>query len=245
MSECPNIQRNPPEIEAQFPPGTQPESRIMPETPCLPALSALRSFGYTPLLVTGTLRQLLLQHFADPDHIQNGRLRKYLEDAGVWQTPGQIALVIESAARWMPEKAGVRPAILLKEGNWEYNQMLIGNLAWVEADTGEEVSLGMWRGTHTILVIGVDAAETQVLATEIAKLLVWFAKTIANALELHDFRLVQIGETHALQESREHYVVPLQLTYAAEERWSVHRDAPRTQKIQLSPTGILGVPVGM
>ena len=231
---------NPPQIEARFPPGSAPEGRILPEERCLPTLSAVRSFGYTPLLITGALRQVLLQHFADAENVQNARLRRYLQERGVWTAGAQSGLVIESFAHWAPEKAGDRPAILLKEGDWTYQQMFPGNFAGADPTTGDESSLGMWAGTHTLFVVGVEVAETQILAAETARILVWFSRTIMNQLELHLFRVDKIGAPHTLTESREHYTVPIDVAYAAEERWLVYQEAPRVRTINLAASGEFG-----
>ncbi len=231
---------NPPEIEALFPAGSQPESRVVADTSCIPALSALLSFGYTPLILTGTIRQLLLQHYCDPDNILSARLRRYLQQNGAWNNTPNTGLLIESVANWRPEVAGKRPALLIREGDWDFKQVLIGDTIGTEWQSGVEDHLGMWQGSHIIFAIGIDAAETQILAAETAKVLVWFSRTIANQLDLHQFRVVKIGGLSAVEESREHYVSPIHLVYAAEERWSVQQDAPRLKKITFVPDAIFG-----
>lgn len=220
------------EVEALFPRGTRPEIRI-------PKLSALCSFGETPRLMSGTIRQILLQHFADSGNIMSASLRAYLEQEGVWTGDEKTSLYIETLARWRPELTEARPAIIIKEGDWQNERVGIGDMFGADARTGAVSYCSHWRGTHVIFALGGEGAETQVLAAEIAKLLVWFGPVIMDQLELHRFLLTSVSGLHAVQEATENYVAAVSVGYVAEERWDLTVEAPRLRRIVFQPEEVL------
>jgi hypothetical protein len=230
--QCPVPGANPAEVEACYPVGSAPEVRIQ-------KISALGSFGETPLLMTGALRQLLLQHFVDPDNVMSASLRAYLEREGAWAAETPSGIYIESIARWRPELTEARPALVIKEGDWQQDRMGIGARAGFEERTGAHLYGTFWNGAHTLFALGGEGAETQILAAEVAKLLVYFSEVIADQLDLHRFQVTAIGGLAALAESTENYVVPVSVGYAAEDRWAVQLEAPRLKRVVFSAEAIL------
>jgi len=216
---------NPPEIEALFPEGTVPEVRF-----CKP--SSLRSFGFTPLVVTGAIRQTLLQHFADPNQVISASLRAYLTREGAWTAGVDTGLYIEALSEWRPELTEARPALIIKENDWTWTRLGIGDRAGADFRSGTEFFGGMWSGSHTVFALGKEGAETQILASEVAKTLLWYADKLESSFDLHRLLPTQIGALSALEESTEHYVVPITIAVAAWESWSLTEEAPRLKEIE-------------
>lgn len=215
-----------------YPDGTLPEVR-------LDRISAICSFGHTPRLMTGIIRQILLQVFVDADNIRNSYLREHLRREGVWSGGVDTGILIESLLKWDPTTTGKRPAILIKENDWEWWRVGIGDYAGVDWRSGKEQFLGYWKGSHTIFAIGGEGPETQLLSVEVAKLLLYYGRVITQQMSLHRFVPVKIGSASALQESTENYVVPIVFAYAAEERWSTQVDAPRLKRITLNTDDLM------
>jgi len=177
------------------------------------------------------MRQILMQHYCDPDHVEDVRLREYLEENGAW-TPGtDTGLYIESLARWRPELTEMRPAIVIKEGDWTWRRVGIGEQAGIDGRTGMMRYAGLWNGSHTLFALGGEGAETQTLAVETAKILLYLSQLIVDELGLHRFMPVKIGTLQPLKESTENYVVPVSFAYVAEESWTIQPDAPRLKRI--------------
>lgn len=234
MATCdPQTSSNPPSVEALFPEETDPQVR-------LGKLSALCSLGYTPLIITGAIRQLLLQHFVDPDNIRNANLRRYLEREGAWSGDVTTGIYIEGIGRWRPELTEARPAIVIKEGSWKNQRVGIKDLSGSDYRDGRQSFSSFWHGSHAIFALGGQGAETQILATEIAKLLVWFGSEIADEFGLFRFLVTEIGELAAVQEATENYVVPVSVAYVAEERWELQLEAPRLKRIIFDAEEIIG-----
>ena len=211
-------------VDELYPPGSCPADR-------LGKLSSLCSFGRTPRLMTGIIRQILLQHFADPNHVANHYLRTYLEENGAWQEGDGSGIYIEALQRWKPEETEARPALLIDEGEWRWRRVGIGDQAGVDTRSGEEFYAGYWQGTHTIFAIGGAPAETQLFSAEAAKLMLYYGPTISDEMDLHRFVMMRLGKLSAVKESTENYVVPIEIAYVAEERWSLLQDAPRLKRI--------------
>jgi hypothetical protein len=225
---------NPPETEELFPAGSAPTNRI-------PTLSALCSYGPTQLVMQGALRQVLVQHFADPRNILNATLRNKLERDGVWSPDADTGIYIESLHRWRPELTESRPGIILKEGEWRWQRMGIADRGGVEWRSGKQHFGGIWKGTHTFFAVDNHGAEAQILAWEVAKVMLWFASELAQKLELHRFVPGSIGKVSVItQEATENYVVPVSVAYAAFETWYTQEEAPRLKRVVFRASEVLG-----
>jgi len=179
----------------------------------------------------GALRQVLLQHFADARNILNGTLRKSIERDGVWSKEANTGIYIESLHKWRPELTESRPAIILAEGDWKWQRMGIGDQTGYEVRSGKRFFGGFWQGTHTFFAVANSGAEAQLLAWEVAKIMLWFGPEIMDKLELHRFVPVAVGKVSALKEATENYVVPVSVAYVAAETWSLQVEAPRLKRI--------------
>lgn len=235
MSDC-NNNPNPPEVEDMFPPDTEPENRV-------PKVSALCSYGMRPHVMTGFLRQLLIGHFSDPENIEEPRVRRHIEEIGVWQPTDENlnhnGLLIESITRWAPNNADKRPAILIKRNEWKWNRQVIGDLASANSYTGRTSYSGFWEGSHTVFCLAQNGAETEFLATEVVKFLILFSPMIREQLDLHKFFVAGVGGVGEVQEVIQGYAVPVTVAYVAEENWSVQPLAPRLKRIVFKASDLL------
>ena len=222
--ECPQGPLNPDEIADLYPTGSATEYRVN-------TLSALCSYGVTPLVMTGALRQVLIQRFSDARNILNASVRERIERDGVWREGSNTGIVIESLHRWRPELTESRPALIIKEGAWNWRRVGIGDQTGEDYRSGRRYFGGYWEGSHVVFALLREGAEVQALATEAMKCFLWFEEEIQTQLELQRFIPVSIGEVAALKESREHYVVPITLAYTVPEFWYIQPDAPRTKQI--------------
>jgi hypothetical protein len=234
MSTCDDP--NPPEVEAQFPPGSQPENRV-------PKVSALCSYGMRPHVMTGLLRQLLLGHFSDPENIEEPRVRRHIRALGAWQPVdgGDVnnGILIESITRWSPNTADKRPAILIKRNSWQWQKQVIGDITGSNPYTGEVSYAGMWSGSHTLYCLSAAGAETEFLATEVVKFLINFSPLIRDQMDLFRFYVAEVGGIGEVQEVVQGYAVPVTVAYVAEEAWSLQPYAPRLKRIVFKASDLL------
>lgn len=220
------------DVEALFPAGFTPEMRLN-------KISAIFSTGLSPRVITGTLRQIFCQHFSDPEHVLSPALRRYLTREGGWRSAEDSPLMIEAIANWRPEMTEARPGIVIKEGDWNWQRVVIGDGAGEHYQDGVSYFLGHWMCTHTVFALGGEGAETQNLASEVAKLILWYTPIIQDQLDLHRFTLVSLGALHVLEESKEHYVVPVTVAYVVEERWHMQAETPRLKRIRFNAAELM------
>lgn len=235
MSDC-NEPQNPPEVEAQFPPGSTPENRV-------DKVSSLCSYGMRPHVMTGVLRQLLMSHFADAENIEDLRVRQQLETIKAWQPEmnnlSSSGILIESITRWSPNTEDKRPAIIIKRNGWSWMKQAIGDKLASNWATGQDSYFGFWQGSHTIYCMAGNGAETEFLATEVVKYLILFSPLIRQQLELHKFLISEVGGVGEVQEVVQGFAVPVTVTYVAEENWSIQPYVPRLKRIVFKASDLL------
>lgn len=229
---CPPGPPNPPEVETLFPEGSSPESRPG-------CISSLCSYGLTPLVVTGAFRHVLTHHFSDPRNILNATIRQRIMREGVWRDDDQTGIVIDSLFRWRPELSAKKLALLLKESEWQWQKIGIGNRAEVDVRTGRQTYGGYWAGAHTIFALAMEGAEALALATEVMKCFLMFQDEIIPSMGLQTLTPVSIGAVSALKESRETYVVPVTVAYMAPDFWYTQPEAPRFKRLTFQSSAVL------
>jgi hypothetical protein len=192
-------------------------------------VSSICSLGMRPLLMTGFLRQMLMEHFAEKDQIEDRSLQDYL-----WKSSADSSILIESVTRWKPEEASARPALIIKRGEWRVerkgiNDQLMGDMS---LDGYSRYSTFM-IGSHTIFCISMAGGECEKLAAEVYRHLISFGPYIRQELKLQRFSVAGVGPLSELEEADEHYVVPISVTYAHEEMWTIKPHAPKLKRIVL------------
>jgi hypothetical protein len=237
VSTC-DAPQNPEEIEAQFPAGSEPENKV-------DTVSALCSYGMRPHVMTGLLRQLLMGHFADPDHIEDSKVRQQIKDLNLWRPEeGDLGLngggiLIESITRWLPGSTDKRPALIIKRNAWQWSKAVIGDKLERNMYTGKESYFGFWQGSHTIYCMAGTGAETEFLATETVKFLILFSSLIRTQMELKKFYVSEVGGVGEVQEVVQGYAVPVTVAYVAEENWSIQPYVPRLKRIVFKASDLL------
>lgn len=203
----------------------------MPTTPeiRIEKASSVCSLGMRPLLMTGFLRQVLMEHFAEKDHIEDRSLHDYL-----WTSDAGSDILVESITRWNPEQAGARPALIIKRNGWRVERRGIDNrLMGFGSMDGSDAYTTFMSGSHTIFCLSLAGGECEKLAAEVYRHLVSFSSYIRRELDLHRFAVTEVGPLSELEESEEHYAVPISIAYTHEESWTVIPHAPKLKRVVL------------
>lgn len=219
---------NPPDVEALFPEGSSPENRV-------PKVSALCSYGTRPHGMTGFLRQLLISHFADPDNIEDEKIRQRLNEMGAWRPSEngefRTGILIESLSKWQPADSDKRPAILISRQRWQWERQTIGDSDGETYRDGALHFYGMWSGSHVLFALAERGSEAEILATEVSRFCLHYGPVIVDQMNLHRFVPVGVDTLHELKEVAEGYAVPVAVAYMAEESWKLQPYAPRLKRI--------------
>lgn len=201
--------------------------------------SALCSLGWRPQLMTGTIVQLLRQHFcAGP--LENPVFRR--QNAGssgvndyVWRPGERTGILLEDQYVWAKTLEEKRPAVLVKRNGWQVHRRGINDLlmGFWNID-GQDRFTTFVEGSHTLFVVAGESGEAENLAYEVFVWLLTFGPVIRYWMQLHRLILTQIDQvTQIPDEATENYVVPITLAYAYEENWTLTQHAPFLKKISI------------
>ena len=200
----------------------------IPEEP-----SSICTTGLLPYILTGVLLQIMKHHFSEPSNIVQDPLKGY-----VWTPEETVSrILIEAIYNWSPENIQQRPAIVVKRGQLKTAKMSIGNIfhgAPDEEGYDEEKMMVAFRGSHNLFCVGRNGTEAEELGAEVAYELLEFSQIIRKQFEFMSFELFEIGQVHRLQESHDHFAVPVTVSYTYSHGWTVLRQRPIWMSVGLN-----------
>lgn len=199
----------------------------VPEQP-----SSVCSTGLLPHILTGTLLQIMQHHFSEPSNIVQEKLKSY-----VWTPEAQVSrILIEAGYNWSPENIQQRPAVVVKRGQLKTTKMSMGNIFHGAPDLDgydEEKMIVAFQGSHSLFCVGRTGTEAEELGAEVAYELLEFSQIIRKQFNFMLFELFEIGQVCRLQESNDHFAVPVTVTYAYSHGWTVLRQRPLWMSVGL------------
>ena len=211
-----------------------------------PEPSALCTIGRPPLVMTGALLWILRRHFANVDYIQDSMLKQY-----VWSkdaTSSQI--MIEPITKWPgapTQTTQLRPALYVKRNTYGRIKLGIGDrympggkpvvdnsgeLSDNALNSGSKFEV-IIAGSHTVFCLGGTGAEAESIGTEVFFELLEFTPLIRRDLDLNKFQVMEMGSVSKLEESKEHWAVPVVVTYMFNHVWELKQDAPILKGVSL------------
>jgi hypothetical protein len=183
--------------------------------------------GLQPIMLTGFFRDLLIRHF-QPENIQSRDLANY-----IWREDMTTGILIESIHRWRGDLAEKRPAILIKRNQYSITRMTVGDEAGQDAQ-GYMLYVTWWTGSHTLFCIHASGASAEVLATEVQREITQFAPVILQTLGVVRLVVTDVGAISEIEEAKESFVIPVNVTWAYQEFWTIKQEALRLRSVGLS-----------
>jgi len=167
--------------------------------------------------ITGLLVRLLTSYFSNPENIKYNEIKQR-----VWKPGDDTGILIESVGRFRPELAEKRPAILVRPGEWKkIIQGLQSELISTDTYQPNKRYILVIQGSHNIIVVSKNPAETEILSDEVFKFLD-LLKIVAPATTPIDFlRVLGISELKPLAEQRTHYYSVIPLVYNISQTYNV------------------------
>lgn len=189
------------------------------------------------LAITGVISDCLRQLFQNPENILHPQLKEYYWSAtpatDALQAPFQIT--IENFFSFNISQVGVRPAILIKAGNWQESRLAIGNRAigGTEQDYYKRI-----EGTHTVMVIAKTVAQAELIAREVHGYLSHFGPLLREWMGLSRWEVPMIQEPTELEENLENIAITIPVQYELVYSWELHPAASRLLR-QISVNAIM------
>jgi hypothetical protein len=191
-------------------------------------VSSLCSLGLRPHLMTGILRHIIGEHFAQRENIEEPALQDIL-----WRARDVGNILIESITRWKPRELGERPAIIIKRNDWQAERIFPDD-QYGSTPQGDPIFLNIMHGSHTLFCISKAGEEAEILAAEVLNEVTGFAHLIRQTLSLTRFVPMGLGQIFEIEEATENFAVPINVAYAAQNSWTIHEHAPRLRGIDLT-----------
>lgn len=208
-------------------------------------ISSLCTTGHRPLILTGVLLWLVRTQFSSANNIIEEKLKGYIWD----KDPTKTKIKIDSLTEWRLQDTQHRPAIVVKRNEVRPNQrfLSIGDKLHgggpvvitpgaFPVDRGSQYEVLM-LGSHTLFAVSQNGAEVEELAAEIFYRLVEFGPVIQRDLGLDRLVVSEVGAVHKLEESKEHWVVPMVVAYGYQHAWRLSLEGPPMKTVELKTSG--------
>ena len=198
-------------------------------------ISSLCSTGLRQNVLTGVVLHLMTRHFSVAKGIQDPRLKGFIWSA----SPQESRILIVPVWRWLTPGSQQRPAIVVKRNALRPRQLGLADgqaiVPGLDPDkipaNQETVSQVAMVGSHTIFAIGAVPAQAELLSTEISTRLIQYAQAIQSEFGFNRFRVAEIGALAKVEESSEHFAVPVTVAYTYVDAWIVWSAAPFLKRI--------------
>jgi hypothetical protein len=196
-------------------------------------LQPLCCSGLTPLLITGLIMRVLANHFANPALIMDPDLKQY-----VWSSDATLSKIrITPNTRFDPKNAGQMPALIIKRGDLQSQRKLMGDRMGVSnRETGAVDHVRFVSGNHRVFCIAETDGEAENIALEVFHTLTFLSPALVGLPYLMDFQVVGMGELGVLDGLGNRIGVPIDITYAYEDAWTIQPLAPRLKSLNIDIT---------
>lgn len=200
----------------------------------LEAKTAIEQMGIKPHLINGSLVNMIRWLFSTPENIENENLKER-----IWSNkPEYSKILIEAVYRWKPEDIQQRPAVIVKRGAWKLSKLGMGDRRHGPPEaTGftEAYQTIAGAGTHTFFCLGNSGLEAEEVGEEVYGFLLGFSAVIREQLCLGIFQVAEIGEVARFEESHDHFVVPVSVSYNFQLNWKLLRQTPEWMRTTMDP----------
>jgi hypothetical protein len=178
-------------------------------------------------------------HFSDASRIGITQIRNRIWTS-VTDRPSQQApnspINIGLVEEWSPADGGRRPAILVRDDDWQVQPFSIdARLQGTVPFDGVDSFVSFWTGTLTLFGISPLPQEAKLLRREVMIELVENASIIRQEFSLQRFVVVGAGKLFRVKEARDHYASPVTVGFAIEHDWSLVTQAPYLKSVGYEP----------
>jgi hypothetical protein len=182
--------------------------------------------------MTGIFRIWMMGHFMGPPGFRPETTPPNVESGDptfqkmLWQVDETTGIAIESATRWVPELTEKRPGIIIKRNGFQRSKLVIGDKTIMAPDnSGNYYYVNAWQGAHTLFCIANKGAEVELLAAEVYREINQFSQLVRAQLDILRLEVRQVGDLMILEEARQNWTVPVVVSYAWTENWTLNNQS--------------------
>jgi len=176
------------------------------------------------LAMTGFIIDCLRQLFGSSSNIMHPQVKDFFwsvdQTADPLKAPYQ--LTIEDAFNFDLSKSGIRPAILVKSGNWQEVKLVIG-----DNGMGGNVYHKRINGQHSVQIVSKSIAQAELLAREVQGYLSHFGPLLREWVELVKWEVPVLQEPTRMEEQAENIVISVGVAYEIIYSWELKPETSR------------------
>lgn len=190
------------------------------------------------LAITGIITDCLRQLFSSPQNLLHPQLKEFYwaSDPTAEATKAPYQLVIDNYHAFSQAKAGVRPCILVKAGNWQESKLIIGNRAM--GVVGNQEYYKQIQGSHSVLVTARTVSQAELLAREVHGYLSHFGPILKEWMGLSRWEVPMIQEPTEMDGNLESILISIPVQYELVYSWELVPEAARLLR-QISVSAIM------
>lgn len=176
------------------------------------------------LAFTGIILDCLRQLFSNANNILHPQIKDFFwaPEATTDPLKGPYQLVIEDAFNFDLSQALLRPAILVKSGNWQETKLAIGDNGGSGNTYHKRIA-----GQHTILIAAKSIAQAELLAREVHGYLSHFGPLLREWIDLVKWEVPVIQQPERLEEQTENIVISVGVAYEMLYAWDLQPEPAR------------------
>ncbi len=188
--------------------------------------------------LTTTLRNMSRRHFSQASYLYPGL--RHLVYTGTPSSPINIERWGDQEALW--DKGGKTAAVFLRRNSCQFTHNgVIDNGLEMQVYQGNEedvppgdVHERLVVSSCTLFCLSLRAAESELIAFELAEHFGHFSSAIRAQLCLHRFRVVELGVTGKIREAPLYFATPVTIGYSANEVYRIEEQSPRLRAVDIN-----------
>jgi hypothetical protein len=177
------------------------------------------------LAITGFIIDCLRQLFSNSNNLMHPQIKGFFwaeeQSEDPLKAPNQ--LIIEDAFNFDINKAGIRPAVLVKSGNWQEVKLVLG-----DNGLGGDTYHKRINGQHSIQVVARSIAQAELIAREVQGYLSHFGPLLREWVNLIKWEVPLLEAPTKLEEQSENVVISIGISYEIIYSWEL---APETSRL--------------
>jgi hypothetical protein len=212
------------QLPNQYPDDSVPENKLQ-ICPDLFSQPFYRSY-----LLSGVYLQVLAAHFSDSENIEDEVVRQKIRQSP-YRDDDRTGILLKTVSDWSPTTTEIRPAVLINRGEVQVIRRGIGDHVGDDYITGQSQYSVELAGSHVLFAIARTAAEADRVGIEVSRLLIAVRAILLDQLDLSTLQLTSIGEASRLEESKDHYAVPIVIAYHLTESYVIQPHVPVLKRL--------------
>lgn len=179
------------------------------------------------LAITGVILDCIRQLFSNSANLLHPQLKDFFWASEPTLDPlrAPFQVIVEEIFAFDLAKSGIRPAILIKPGDWTEQRLVLG-----DNSLGQEIYHKKILGNHVIQIVAKTSPQAELLAREVQGYLSHFGPLLREWMELVRWEVPGIKAPTELEEQSENVTILIPITYELVYSWEIQPNTSRLMR---------------